>query len=94
MLVCQRPQAQLEVDSLAVTLVELRAADGAPLGPTPELINDAFYEVVGEVHPGGIPVLRVHSVRPAKAGDHDCQAPTKPDEADEADEADEPDESG
>ncbi len=91
MLVCQRPQAQLEIDSLAVTLVDLRTADGAPLGPAPELINDAFYEVVGEVHPGGIPVLRVHSVRPAKAGDHDCQAPTKPGESDESDE---PDESG
>ena len=90
MLVCQRPPAELDVDSLAVTVLKLRTADGAPLGPAPELIDDAFYEVVGEVHPGGIPVLRVHAVRPARAGDHDCQAPTKPGESDESDESDEP----
>jgi hypothetical protein len=60
-----------------VTTLELRTGDGAPLGPAPELIDGAFYEVVGEMHSGGIPVLRVHSVRSAKPSDQDCQAPAK-----------------
>ncbi len=74
LLACQRPDAELEIESPVVTAVELRTADGAPPA---ELIDDAFYEVVGEVHAGRIPVLRVHSVRSTKASDHDCQAPAQ-----------------
>jgi len=73
---CQRPDAELQIDSAVVTALELRVADGAPLA---ELIDDVFCEVVGEVHSGGIPVLRVHSVRSGRASDHDCQARAKPD---------------
>ncbi|MBK8998855.1 MAG: hypothetical protein IPM35_24295 [Myxococcales bacterium] len=75
LLACQRPDAELAVDSPVVTALELRAADGAPLT---ELIDDVFYEVVGEVDSGAIPVVRVHSVRSAKPSDRDCQRPAQP----------------
>ncbi len=75
LLACQRPEAELQVDSPVVTALELRAADGAPLGLAPEFVEAGFYEVVGEVDRAGI--LRVHSLRAAKAVEHDCQRPAK-----------------
>lgn len=75
LLACQRPDAELEVDSPVVTALELRTADGEPLGPAPELAVGGFYEVVGEVDRAGI--LRVHALRAAKAVEHDCRRPAK-----------------
>ncbi|GMV19533.1 MAG: hypothetical protein AMXMBFR56_77570 [Polyangiaceae bacterium] len=75
LLACQRPEPELEVDSPVVTALELRTADGQPLGPAPELAEGGFYEVVGEVDRAGI--LRVHALRAAKAVEHDCRRPAK-----------------
>lgn len=83
-LACERRiSEQVTIDKPAVTTLELRSADGSPLGGAtglgvPPLRDGVFYEVVGTVHASPELALWLRSARAANAETDDCLPPTSP----------------